>query len=70
MVRGLPVLLFMCCAQVSYSQFNDTTFYQVNFTAAGIINKTNEGTSYVLNNNLRFNVERKTITDNTTNSWI
>lgn len=54
----------------SYAQFNDSTNYYVNLASTGIINKTNEGSTYVLNNSLKFNLYRKIISLNTTNTWI
>jgi len=62
------ILLFTF--HVSFAQFNDSTHYYVNYSSAGIINKTNEVKSYVLTNNLRFNVSKKNYSLNTTNSWI
>lgn len=55
---------------LAYGQFNDTTNYYVNAASTGIINKTNDGSSYVLNNIIKFNLYRKAISINTTNSWI
>src|SRR3954462_15793171 len=53
-----------------YCQFNDTVHHYVNFGSTGIINRTNTGNSYVLTNGLRFNISRKNIRLNSTNSWI
>jgi hypothetical protein len=55
---------------VVFSQFNDTTNYYFNYASTGIINKTNEGTSFVLNNAMKFNVYKKKYALNTTNAWI
>jgi hypothetical protein len=54
----------------TFSQFNDTINYYANYTSTGIINKTNEGNSYVLNNQIKFNIYKKSVSLNTTNSWI
>jgi len=53
-----------------YAQFSDTTNYFVHFGAAGTINKTNETDSYVLNNSLRFSIYKKSMSLNTSNTWI
>jgi len=53
-----------------YAQFSDTTNYFVHFGSAGTINKTNETESYVLNNNLRFSIYKKSVSLNTSNTWI
>src|SRR5688572_3271901 len=66
-------ILYSCfyfATQTLVAQFNDTTNYYVNYTSTGIINNTNEGNSYVLNNNVRFNVYKKHILLNTTNGWV
>jgi len=54
----------------SYAQFNDTVNYYINFASTGNINKTNDGTSYLLNNNFRYSISKKSISLNTTNSWM
>ena len=61
------VLLF---SVVTYSQFNDSIHHYVNFGSTGTINRTNSGSSYVLTNGLRFNISKKNIRLNSTNSWI
>lgn len=66
----LTGLFFLTISYTAFSQFNDTVKYYVNYTSAGVINKTNEGNSYVLNNNVKFNIYKKNISLNTTNSWI
>ncbi len=58
----LPTFLF--------AQFNDSTNFYVNYSSTGIVNKTNDGTSYVLNNVVKFNIYKKNFDLNTANSWI
>ena len=52
------------------AQFNDSIHYRVNFGTTGIINKTNDGSSYVLSNALRLNLKKKDFTVNSTSSYI
>ena len=52
------------------AQFNDTINYYTNYTSTGVINKTNEGNSYVLNNSVRFTIYKKSISLSTTNNWV
>lgn len=52
------------------SQFNDSTFYHINYAATGIVNKTNDVSSYVLTNAFKFNVSKKDTRINFNNSWI
>ena len=62
--------IFFMSGNVCLAQFNDTLNYYVNYTSTGIVNKTNDGRSYVLNNNLRFSVSKKRVSSNTTTWWI
>jgi hypothetical protein len=70
-MRSFAILLLTVIIQhLALGQFNDSTNYYANLTSAGIVNKTNAGKSYVLNNALRFNIYKKSVALNTTNSWI
>ncbi|RYD84353.1 MAG: DUF481 domain-containing protein, partial [Sphingobacteriales bacterium] len=40
------------------------------YLSTGSINKTRDGTAYLLNNGLKFNVKKKDISLNFTNSWV
>lgn len=66
----VSLILVIFSSVITYSQFNDSTHHYVNFSSTGIINKTNNGNSYVLTNGLRFNISKKNIRLNSTNSWI
>ena len=71
MMRAHVILGLLCLiAFHCFSQFNDTTNYYTNYTSTGVINKTNEGSSYILNNSIRFNIYKNSFSLNTTNSWI
>lgn len=65
----LSLLLFTAVMPAT-AQFNDSTFYHVHLGATGIINKTNDVDSYVLRNNFKFGIEKKTISFNSGISWI
>jgi hypothetical protein len=52
-----------------FGQFNDTINYFIHYGSTGVINKTNDGKAYVLNNNLRFNVTKKSVTVNAYSNW-
>jgi hypothetical protein len=66
----LFLLYAIICCYPSYSQFNDTVNYYVNFAATGIINKTNDGSSYVSNNSFRFSLYKKNVSVNTTHGLV
>ncbi|HYF70362.1 MAG TPA: DUF481 domain-containing protein [Ohtaekwangia sp.] len=64
------VFLALVIGMNCHAQFNDTTNYFINYASTGTINKTNDGSSYVLNNALRFTLYKKNFSINTFNSWI
>jgi hypothetical protein len=72
MVPRKFLLLVFCLlyAASGFGQFNDTTNYYVNLNSTGIVNKTTDGNSYVLNNGLRFSVYKKHISVNSTSRFI
>lgn len=53
----------------SFSQFNDTTNYFVSYASSGVINKTIESSSFVLTNAIKFNINRKNLSLNSSGSW-
>jgi hypothetical protein len=69
----LPLLItgiLLNCKSRIQAQFNDSVTRYISFTSTGVINKTNDGDSYVLNNGLRFNVRRKDVSLNAAAGWI
>ncbi|GGH83026.1 hypothetical protein GCM10011379_57800 [Filimonas zeae] len=65
------ILVVLClCWFGGKAQFTDSTHYYVSYAATGIINQTNDGSSYVLTNNFKFNVRKKSISLNSTNNWM
>ncbi|GAA4322149.1 hypothetical protein GCM10023149_22290 [Mucilaginibacter gynuensis] len=63
------LLLCVSCL-IARAQFTDSTHYHAVLSSSGAINKTNDGRSYLLNNSLNFGVKKKSITFNTSNTWI
>ncbi|MET0463154.1 MAG: DUF481 domain-containing protein [Chitinophagaceae bacterium] len=70
MVKLLLVCLNFCSVFELSAQFNDSTHYHLKYAATGVFNKTNDGRSYVFNNGVSFTVNRRSVTLNSTNSWI
>src|SRR6187549_1724526 len=69
--RKVSCLLCLCLGPlILWAQFNDTTNYYINYTSTGIVNKTNDNRSYVLNNNFKFSIYKKHLSFNTTHSFI
>ena len=52
------------------AQFNDSTNYYVNLGSTGIINRTNDRSSWISNNAFRFSVYKKHISLNSSSSFI
>ncbi|GAO43393.1 DUF481 domain-containing protein [Flavihumibacter petaseus] len=48
----------------------DTTHFFLFVNGSGNVNRTNDGTTYVFNNSIRFNVRGKVLNLNTLNSWV
>jgi hypothetical protein len=69
-LQKIFLLTLWVCSLSASAQFNDSTHHYVNYVSTGTINKTNEGSSYVLNNALRFSISKKEYSLNTTNSWV
>jgi hypothetical protein len=65
------LLLLLCCIPwIGRAQFNDTINYFLKHSSTGIINRTNDRNSFVLNNALRFSVYKKNVSINTNNTWV
>ncbi|MEP6466374.1 MAG: DUF481 domain-containing protein [Parafilimonas sp.] len=62
--------ILLCIIVGCHAQFNDTVQHYIRFASSGVINKTNNASSYVLNNNLNFNAQQKHINYNTSFNWI
>jgi hypothetical protein len=66
----LKTFLLALLASPCFAQFNDSTHYYFRYAATGVINKTDDGNSYVLNNALTFNVNKKKVTINSNAAWV
>lgn len=56
--------------QFSFSQFNDSIHHRFLFSSSGIVNKTNDVSSYILNNMASFEINQKKLSFNTAANWI
>ncbi len=52
------------------AQFNDSTHYHTSYASTGSLNKTNSGSSFLLNNAFKFNIKNKRTTLNFNNNWV
>lgn len=55
-----------CC----FSQYTDSATRLIGYSSTGVLNKTNNGSSYVLNNNLRFGISKKIYSLNFASGWV
>ena len=71
MFRILPLLssLFLFSINAS-AQFSDSIKNYVNFASSGSINKTEDGSAYLLNNSFQFKVKKERIESNLSGSWV
>lgn len=58
---SLLLFISMCASTACMAQFNDSVNYQFRFSSTGIINRTGDASSYILNNGIKFNVEKKKV---------
>ncbi len=70
MNKLLCLLALLFISAETRAQFNDSLQYHFNLAATGNINRTNDGTAYVLNNSLKFGVRKKSISLNLLNSYV
>ncbi|MEP6748297.1 MAG: DUF481 domain-containing protein [Bacteroidota bacterium] len=52
------------------AQFSDSVHHNIGYAATGIINQTDNTNSFVVNNNLKFNVNKKNKFLNSSASWV
>jgi hypothetical protein len=66
------IIVFITCGFTipCMAQFSDSIHHNLGYTATGIINQTNDGNSFVLNNNAKFNINKKNKFFNSGASWV
>jgi hypothetical protein len=57
-------------AQIAQAQFNDSTHHLVTANINGTFNRTNDGLTYLLNNNLKYATRYKNFVMNANTGWI
>jgi hypothetical protein len=63
---SIAIMLTIPCG----AQFNDSVHHNIGYAASGIINQTNEGNSFVLNNSAKFNINKKNKFFNSNAGWV
>lgn len=71
MLKKITLLIFpILYSQFSFSQFNDSVHHHFAFSSTGVYNKTKDQQSFVFNNAISFEANKKKITYTTGASWI
>ena len=55
----ITIFISVVFFQKGSAQFSDSVNHYLGYTATGIINQTNDGNSFVVNNGIKFNVKKK-----------
>ena len=69
-VKYIFCVWLICIAFTTNAQFNDSTHYYFYYGSSGSFSKTNDGNSFILNNNGRFTIDKSKFTLHTINTWI
>lgn len=69
-MKGLFSVLFVVCGLFAQAQFSDSVTHYVRLSAAGNLNRSNNSTAYLLNNDVRYSVKNKRTTVNAVASWL
>lgn len=71
MIRSIRILLVLVSiVSDAYAQMNDSTHYYLQLSSTNSINKTNDKSAFLLNNGVRFSVEKQRIRLNFNNNWL
>lgn len=65
----ITVIFTICCLGAS-AQFSDSTPHYIRYDITGILNKTNDARSYVINTGLNFTIRKKEYSLSTSNNWV
>lgn len=71
-VKSAFMTIFLLCTLyiTGFAQFSDSVDHYINFAGTGNLNKTNTGTTYLLNNAVKFQVDKKKISLNSMVSYV
>src|SRR5688572_29601667 len=65
------IVICLCAIQLAgFAQFSDTVNYYINFAGTGNLNRTNTGSTYLFNNAMRFQIDKKKFSINSMASHI
>lgn len=67
---AIVLMVFMALLNRAGAQFSDSVHHYLGYSATGIINQTNDNNSFVLNNGIKFNINKKNKFFNSGASWV
>lgn len=67
---AITVLACLWLTGSTYGQFNDSTSYHLSSALSGNINKASGTTNYLLNQSLKFRIQKNRLVWNTSNVWL
>ncbi|ASZ12728.1 DUF481 domain-containing protein [Chitinophaga pendula] len=71
MIKRIVLLILLSgYSVICHAQFSDSVNYYIKYASTGSINRTNDGNSYLLNNNMRFRISKKKISLNAAAGYI
>ncbi|HEY5369893.1 MAG TPA: DUF481 domain-containing protein [Hanamia sp.] len=70
MSKFICLFSLLVCWHAAFSQFNDSTHHRFSLASTGIINQTQELSSFVSNNIISYELNQKKINFNTAASWV
>jgi hypothetical protein len=71
MISRYFLLFFLVFSSLAgFSQYNDSTHYYFNYSSTGSINKTQDGSSNLLNNIVKVGMKKKTLNMNFNNTYV
>jgi hypothetical protein len=70
MIRWFMTAFMTLCIQTGYCQFTDSTQHLAQYTSTGSINGTNDSRAYLLNNQIKIGIRKKSVSLNFNNSWM
>ncbi len=69
-MKNALIILILIYAGKCEAQFNDSLNYYAKYASSGVINTTNDGTSYILTNAARFSIGKQSLKLNLSGSYI
>jgi len=70
MQRFTVFSVFLTASLSAKAQFNDSTFYYFKYASTGIVNRTNDANSFVLNNAVNLGINKKKVSSNISSAWV